>query len=281
MKKIVLSAFADEYARAFNKQISVLKAHEIAYIELRFLDTKNVSELTLEEARSYKKRLDEAGIKVSAIGSPLGKINLADDFDSHLEKTKHTCELAKIFDTKNIRMFSFYLRQGQSRGECRSEVLEKLARMIEIAESRGVKLCHENEAGIYGESSEHCLDLLEHFEGRLGCVFDMGNFLLDKCNPMVAYALLKPYVTYFHIKDALSAGAIVPAGKGEAEIGKLLKAYAAEGDGAVIATVEPHLQTFDGLNALVLPGKQFDNPYKFESMEDAFIAGVEATKALL
>ncbi len=281
MKKILLSAFADEYSQDFEKQIAVLKEYNIPQIELRFLDGKNVSDLTEEEAKAYKKRLDDAGIAVSAIGSPLGKINLADDFKAHLRKTEHTCKIAEIFGAENIRMFSFYLREGKSREDCRDEVIEKLSQMIAIAESYGVRLCHENEAGIYGESPDRCLDLFQSFSGSLGCVFDMGNFLLDGNDPAEAYALLSPYITYFHIKDALGAGAIVPAGRGEAKIGKILSLYAAEGNGTVIATIEPHLETFDGLNALVLPGKSFENPYKFKSKEDAFTAGVKCTKALI
>ncbi len=284
MKKILLSAFADEYSQDFERQLAVLKEYNLSMIELRFLDGKNVSDLSEEEARAYKKRLDEAGITVSALGSPLGKISLDDDFAPHLAKTEHTCVLANIFETENIRIFSFYLPKGRSRSDCYLAVRDRLSQMVEIADRYGVRLCHENEAGIWGETPECCLDLILAFDRRIGCVFDMGNFLLDGVDPLHAYALLKPFITYFHIKDALGAGAIVPAGKGEAEIGKILAHFAADEDGndnPIIATIEPHLETFDGLNALVLPGKSFDNPCKFNSKEDAFTAGVKHTKALI
>ncbi len=48
----------------------------------------------------------------------------------------------------------------------------------------------------------------------------MGNFVLDGHDPIKAYNLLKDHVEYFHIKDSLYAGTIVPAGKGEAKIKK-------------------------------------------------------------
>ena len=132
---------------------------------------------------------------------------------------------------------------------------------------------------IYGESPEKCLELLEYFDGKLKCVFDMGNFVLDGYNPMDAYKLLEKYVEYFHIKDALYAGAIVPAGKGEAQIKEILDLYKATGKKDTFVTLEPHLQTFSGLNALV--GKTFENPYKYENQQVAFTDAVEKLKEVL
>ena len=207
---------------------------------------------------------------MSSIGSPLGKINLADDFCAHLEKAKRTFETANILDTQNVRMFSFYLHEGKSRQECRGEVLDKLGRMIDLAKKFDVILCHENEAEIYGESPDMCLDILDAFHGDLKCVFDMGNFVLGGFNPYTeAYPKLKNYIQYFHIKDALAAGAVVPPGCGEGHIQEILDSYLKDFDRDVMITLEPHLQTFDGLNALV--GRSFDNPYKDETQEAAFL----------
>ena len=276
----IISAFADEHSETLAGQISALQSFGISHIELRFLDGKNVAELTAPEAKAAKALLDDGGIRVSAIGSPLGKINLADDFPAHLEKARQVFASANIFEADKLRMFSFYLHEGKTRQECRGEVIDKLGALLELADSFGVTLCHENEALIYGESPESCLDLLNAFGGRLRCVFDMGNFLLEGHAPYpYAYALLKQYIAYFHIKDALSAGAIVPAGHGEACIREILHAYREEFQTDVLLSIEPHLQTFSGLNQLV--GKTFDNPYKFESAQIAFAEAVKCTRALL
>ena len=279
MSKWLISAFADEHSTSLEGQINALLATGLEYIEPRFIDEKNVADMTASEVKALKNALDSAGIKVSAIGSPLGKINLADDFSAHLEKAKRVFECANILDTKSIRVFSFYLHENKTREECRGEVLEKFGAMLEEAKAFNVTLCHENEAKIYGESPEYCLDLLKHFGGEARCVFDMGNFVLDGNKPMEAYELLKEYIEYFHIKDALFEGAIVPAGCGEARIGDILRKYREEYDRDVLISIEPHLQTFSGLNALV--GKSFDNPYKFETKEIAFVTAVQKTKELL
>lgn len=279
MHNWIISAFADEHSNDLAGQIAVLQSFDISHIELRFLDGKNVADLNVQEAKAVKRQLDAAGIRVSAVGSPLGKINLADDFDAHMEKARQVFETANILQTDKVRIFSFYLRDGKTRQECRGEVIDKLGKMLDVADHFGVKLCHENEGEIYGESPEQCLDLMETFGGRLGCVFDMGNFAFKGYDPMAGYALLKKYITYFHIKDALAAGAIVPAGCGEACIGQILHAYRDECKKDVLLSIEPHLQTFDGLNKLV--GVTFENPYQFQSAQAAFAEGVRATKALL
>ncbi len=280
MANLKLSAFADEYSSDFDKQLEYLKENNIEYIELRFLDGKNIADLSEDEVLSVKKKLDSTEIKVSAIGSPLGKINLCDDFVEHLKKCENVFKSAKILGVKNIRAFSFYLPDGKTRAECRNEVLLRLEQMIALAEKYDVTLCHENEAKIYGESPEQCLDLLSHFGGKLKCVFDMGNFVLDGYRPFPdAYNMLKDYIGYFHIKDSLYAGAIVPPGEGEASIPEILGQVKKDFKCDIFVTLEPHLETFGGLNQLV--GKAFENPYKYESPEAAFCEAVKRIKEIL
>ena len=278
MSKIYLSAFTDEYSKNIDAQIALCREYEIPYLEPRFVNDKNISDLTAAEAKELKNKLED--IKVSSIGSPIGKISLADDFQGHLEKAKRVFETANILETKNVRMFSFYLHPGKTRQECRGEVLEKLGQMIDVAKAYDVVLCHENEAEIYGESPDMCLDILTAFGGDLKCVFDMGNFVLGGFDPYTeAYPRLKEYIQYFHIKDALGAGAVVPPGCGEGHIHEILTDYIEEHNRDVIITLEPHLQTFDGLNALV--GRSFENPYKYETQEAAFLDALARLRGML
>ena len=280
MAQLKLSAFADEYSNNFDKQIEYLVQNNIDYIELRFLDGKNIADMNSQEVEAAAQKLEAAGIGVSSIGSPLGKINIEDDFDKHMEKAKRVFEAANIVGTKNIRMFSFYLPEGKTREQCRDWVLHRLDKLAALAQQYNVTLCHENEAKIYGESPEQCLDILSHFSGTIKCVFDMGNFVLDGYKPFPdAYNLLKDYIEYFHIKDSLYAGAIVPPGCGEAGIPEIFEAVKQDFDRDIFVTLEPHLQTFDGLNQLV--GKTFDNPYKFETGEIAFEEAVKRIKEIL
>ena len=279
MANLILSAFSDEYADGLVEQCKALNDFGISYMEMRGVNGKNVSTLTKAEILEAKRTLLDYGIKVSSIGSPLGKIKIDGDLKGHLETAKRVFETANELGAKYIRMFSFYLPEGKTREECRGQVCDELEKLLLLADSYGVTLCHENEALIYGENPEKCLELVEYFDGKLKCVFDMGNFVLDGYNPIEAYKLLEKYVEYFHIKDALYAGAIVPAGKGEAQIKEILGLYKASGKKDTFITLEPHLQTFSGLNALV--GKTFENPYKYENQKAAFTDAVEKLKGVL
>ncbi len=281
MGRLILSAFADEYDACFEEQLKALCAFDIRYIEPRFLYGKNVSALDKSEVAEAKRKLAYYGIGVSAIGSPLGKIALSGDMSAHLETAKRVFETANELGTKNIRVFSFYSFEGEkSQGEKRREAtLTAMEALLRLAKESGVLLCHENEAGIYGESAEACLDLLESLGGRMRAVFDMGNFTLGGYSSVEAYHLLKKHIEYFHIKDALAAGAIVPAGKGEAKIAEILSDYVSASERDVFVTLEPHLQTFDGLNALRT--STFENPYKYENQRVAFADAVQKFKELL
>lgn len=277
MAKVILSAFADEYSRDIDVQIQLLRERGIGYLEPRFINDKNIADLSVSEAKALKEKLGD--IQISSIGSPLGKIRLTDDFQAHMETAKRVFETANLLGTENVRMFSFYLHPGKSREECRGEVIDKLGKLIDAAKAYGLILCHENEAEIYGEAPEHCLDLLQTFGGELKCVFDMGNFVLGGCKPYPdAYEMLKDYIQYFHLKDALYEGAVVPPGCGNGAIAEILKRHLAETKTDVLATLEPHLQTFDGLNALV--GKTFENPYKYETCEVAFLDALDRIEAI-
>ena len=138
MAELIMSAFADEYCDSFEGQVKAMKDFGIDYIEVRFVDKKNISTLTDEEVETAKAILDQHGVKISSIGSPLGKINLADDFDAHLALTKRVFDIAKKLDTGLVRIFSFYLPEGKSREECRPAVIERLEKMLDLADKYGI-----------------------------------------------------------------------------------------------------------------------------------------------
>ena len=276
--RLILSAFADEYADGLKEQCEALNKFGIEYIELRGVNGKNVSTLTESEVKETKRILDDYEIGVSSIGSPLGKIDIKGDLNGHYETAKRVYETANILGAKNVRIFSFYSKETPF-DKCKGEIYDGIEKLVDLSDGTGLTLCHENEALIYGESPEKCLEIVEYFGGRMRCVFDMGNFVLDGYDPMAAYKLLSDYIEYFHIKDAFYLGEIVPAGKGEAKIKEILDDYKVNGGKDTFITLEPHLQTFSGLNALV--GKSFDNPYKYEDQKAAFTDAVEKLKDLL
>ena len=280
MAKIILSAFADEYSADFTEQLEGMRTYGIDYVEIRGVDGKNVSELTHGEVKTVKDKLAYYGIGASAIGSPIGKIQLDGDVDAHLEMAKRVFDTANELGARYVRMFSFYAPEGEDILAHRDRVFFELGRLRDAAKSHGVVLCHENEAKIYGDVPKRCREIYDAFGGDIKTVFDMGNYVLEGVKPYPDnYRLLQDSIAYFHIKDALSAGAIVPPGCGEASIKEILHAHAAYAKDDFFVSIEPHLQLFSGLNALV--GRKFDNPYKYNDAKEAFTDAVNKLKELL
>ena len=202
-----LSAFSDEAGTSLREQIDALHRNNIALTELRSVDKINVAELTLESAKSIHSTLKSEGIALSAVGSPMGKVKISTDMEVYLYTVKYICELANIFETDRIRMFSFFEAHGE-----REKVIDNLNRMVEVAASYGVGLYHENEKEIYGDTAERVLDLRENVKG-LHFVYDPANFLQVGESSDKTLPLLAPISDYFHIKDVISDGGIlVPAG---------------------------------------------------------------------
>ena len=279
MAKIILSAFSDEYDASFEEQLKGMSSLGIGNIEVRGVDGKNVSTLTRDEVKEVRSKLDHYGVRASAIGSPIGKVTLDSDLDAHLETSKRVFETANELGARYVRMFSFYAPEGRNIVDCRDEVFYELSRLSEAAKAQGVLLCHENEARIYGDVPERCEEIFNAFPENIKCVFDMGNFALDGIDPLPAYELLKDKIAYFHIKDALAAGAIVPPGKGEAQIAEILGRHAQYSAEDFFISLEPHLQLFSGLNALT--HVRFENPYKYNDMKEAFIDALNKLKEIL
>ena len=280
MAHYILSAFADEVSSDFTKQLEYLKSKDISYIEPRNINGTGVAAITLEEAKNAKKMLDDYKIGVSSIGSPIGKISVEDDFADQIRLFEHVMDIAEIFETKNIRMFSFFYPKNTDVHTHRAAVLARLEILLELAEKRGLTLCHENEKAIYGEVPEDCLDLMKHFDGRMKSVLDMGNFAFCQKDPMKGYEYLAPYIEYIHIKDAFYDTRIVPAGEGEGKVFEILSAYNKYTDKDTFLTMEPHLTVFDGLNKLSnMDDIKVQNAYA--TPEEAFDAAVAALRGIL
>ncbi len=246
-----ISCFADEIAASLDRQIEVLQELGIRYIELRSADGTNVSAFTPEYARTVKQKLDAAGIRVSAIGSPVGKINLEDDFKSHMKMLIAVERLADIFETPYIRMFSFYLPESRTPESCRDEVLSRLEQMVAEAAKNRIILLHENEKAIYGDTAPRCLDLMKQLAGEtFRCTFDFANFIECGQDTLEAFHMLQPYITYVHVKDCVQATReIVPAGQGDGKISEIFTLLDRSGYEGFLS-LEPHLANFSGLNSL-------------------------------
>src|SRR5215467_13528452 len=146
-----LSAFADEIDPGPQEQINVLQQCGVRHIELRSILKTNVLDLTDLQVTELKSLLDRHSFRLSAIGSPVGKVKIDQPFEPHLRRFERAVELCKVFDTPNIRVFSYYKPDGTSWDEWRDEVMARMGEKVRRAEKAGVRLLHENEHNIYGD----------------------------------------------------------------------------------------------------------------------------------
>jgi sugar phosphate isomerase/epimerase len=241
---ITLSAFADEISAEPEEQLAILKASGVKHIEFRSIYKTNVLSLDDPQIASFKKLLDQEGFQISAIGSPIGKIKITDPFEPHLEKFQRAIHLCSFFDTPNIRIFSYYPPDNfdGNWAPYRNEVMRRLQVKAQMAEKAGVKLLHENEHRIYGDSPERVKDLFDtvrhaHFQA----VHDPANFVYGGYDPWAGWLANKPHLAHFHIKDWKKGeehGCL--AGQGDSLMEKVVAEVVAMGYSGFF-TLEPHL----------------------------------------
>lgn len=239
---VQLSAFADEISKDPVEQLDVLAQHGIRHIEFRSIHDTNVLDLPDEKHEEFRALLNARGFRLSAIGSPVGKIKITESFDEHLTRIQRSMALADFYGTKRIRIFSYYMPPGEDPSQYRDEVMRRMSQFAHFAAERGLSLVLENEKGIYGDTAARVLDILETVNSpSLSHAFDPANYVEVGQPVDDAWELLRDRVTHFHVKDYdARTHKNVPAGAGDGQIPKLLADAVARGyDGFCV--LEPHL----------------------------------------
>ena len=264
-----LTGFADEISPELDQQLDTLVAEEMKFLELRGAWGTNVLKLSDEEVARVKRDLAARGIGVSSIGSPIGKIGIADDFAPHLEDFRRALHVAHELGAPYIRIFSFFIPQGDAPAQHRGAVLDRMGQLVQAAEGSGLTLVHENEKEIYGDIPSRCLDILSSINSPiLRAAWDPANFVQCGVRPhQEGYKQLRPYIAYVHIKDALlGSGQVIPAGQGDGDLRTTIVALRDSGfDG--FFSLEPHLASAGKFSG-------FSGP-------DLFRTAVQAFKGLL
>ncbi len=252
---ISISGFADEICPDFEEQLQTVTELGMHYISLRSANKKSIADYTVEEVQTeLVPVLDKYQVKVSSIGSPIGKVGVEDEegFRKQKEQLEELCRISHLLDCKYIRMFSFFIPEGKDAEDYRDIVLSKVKEFVEIAKQYDIILIHENEKEIYGDTKERCKVLFDNItDPHFKAAFDFANFVQCKEDPEECWDMLKPYIIYIHIKDAVSSdNENVVCGTGEGKIELLLdRALNQEGYRGFL-TLEPHLVLFDSLASL-------------------------------
>ncbi len=266
---IRLSAFADEISADPVEQLDCLEANGVRFIEFRSILGTNVLDLDRQQHEAFRNLLKSRGFGLSAIGSPIGKIPITEAFDAHRNRFETALELAEFYGTPNIRIFSYYIPEGDDPTKYRDEVMRRMSEKAELALRRGVTLVLENEKGIYGDTAARVSEILETVHSpALGHAFDPANYV-EVGQPIdEAWNLLRGRVVHFHVKDYdAKTHKNVPAGQGDGQIPRLLADAAATGYEG-FAVLEPHLVVAE-------KSYGFTGPERFGEAARALKAGLE------
>ena len=238
-----LSGFGDEIDPDPAVQVAVLKALGASHIEVRSAWGVNVVDLGDDQLAALAALLTREGMAVSAVASPIGKVDVALDAGLEVARLARIIRVAHALGTPNIRVFSFFRAPGVPVESIRDDVLTRMRLLADLAEKEGVVLLHENEKDIYGDTPARVLDLVESVgSASLRLAWDNANFVQVGVKPFTdGYAALRPYLDYLQVKDAVAAtGVVVPAGQGDGELRETLTALRDDGYTG-FASLEPHL----------------------------------------
>lgn len=239
----ILTGFADEISPKLSEQLATLAAESISHLELRSVWSVNVASLSDRQLARIRRTLADNGVRVSAIGSPIGKIDIDAPIGPERERMRRIAGIAGELGTTIVRVFSFFIPPGEPPERYRQRVIDRMGALAGIAAEHGLVLAHENEKQIYGDRPERCADMIASVGSpALRATFDAANFVQCGVRPhSEGYGLLRKYLVYLQVKDALAAsGEVVPAGEGDGEMRETLAALRDSGFAGYVS-LEPHL----------------------------------------
>lgn len=235
-----LAVFGDEIDASIAVQIEVMQSEGVHALELRGAEGKGVLDLAGETRAMVRQRLQDAGVEVFSIGSPIGKSDITAPVEKEYERLNKAIEQAAFFGAPRIRVFSFFI-PDKDWATWRDEVMIRMAALATMAEEAGVVLCHENESRIFGETAANCRDMLETINSpAFRAIHDAANYQHNgEVSYPDGYEAVEPWLEYLHIKD-WGDGKVQPAGEGDGRLPDVLATLKANGyDGYL--SLEPHL----------------------------------------
>lgn len=280
-----LSAFADEAGGTCDQQIAALLRDHVHFIDIRSLDGFNIAVLPLDHARNVRNMLDVSGIKVAMFGSPIGKIDIADDLSIDLQKLRHLGELAPILGCNAVRIFSYYNKHNRPKDEWRRESLSRLAQLKLLAHQLGLVLYHENERHIFGDLADDVAAIASELRdpnGAFRMIFDFDNYNQSGENVWNNWLLLRDTTDAIHLKDSAKIGdqhQHVPVGHGTGSVKEILRDAVARGWSGPIS-IEPHL-SHSGAVAATGPSGIANTAYAAMPAAESFHLAASTAVALL
>ncbi len=236
LPRLALAVIGDEIGPSLDEMISFCAEHDVRRLDMRTVEGRNLLGLSLEEASAIARRIEQAGLSVPTLVSPLlkwpapGKEPASAAVDFAFDPADcpaddplvHAFDMATVFGAERIRVFS-HLRYPGYRPP---DLFGRFERLADLGLTYSINVEIENEAvcniGSVGELAEFFASMGEAMTPsplpvQLRPLIDIGNAWAMGAPPSDAdIAALAPLVDLIHLKDRdLSAGRTVPLGDGD------------------------------------------------------------------
>lgn len=276
---VTLSAFGDEIAQDLDEQLAVLNELRVPGLDLRAAWGVNVLQLSDDQARQARNACDAAGIRVSALGSPVGKSPLAEPIALDEQRIRRLVEIGDILNCSRIRIFSWYPDDTSSNEHYDRyvpQVIDRLTALNAVAAEAGFTLLHENERHIVGDRPERVLAFAEAIDSpHFRLIWDPANYVqAGVLNSMQHFDAQAERVDCVHVKDSRADNTVVTAGEGEGQFPELMATLRERGFDGVLA-LEPHLKLaahsigFSGPDGMALAVKALRNVMAEAGLEES------------
>lgn len=243
-----LSVIVDEISMDFEYALDVMLEYGVKSAELRSLWDANVVDLPEEQIARAKSALKGRGMTVSCIASPFFKCDLGGSaveavgrthqarergLDEQMALLDRCINLAQTFDTKFIRVFSFW-----KRGDLTDDVEARIVRAFEEpaakAEKAGIVLGLENEHACYLGTGEETARVVRRIDSpSVRAIWDPGNaFCAGEVPYPNGYEAIREFIVHVHLKDVVRMDGkpeVVRMGDGDVDYVGQFRALKADG----------------------------------------------------
>ncbi len=247
-----IGVVTDEISDDLKEAIEIAKSWGLGYIELHRVWGENICDLGEASLSKVIRIVRESGLTVTNIDSLTLRCYLDNDeeYSQHIKHLLRSIEIAPLFDTDVVRLFSFWKEENVE--EKWERIFEKMELPIRIAEREGVILGFENVSSGNIGTSDDLERLFNRFDSpNLKLIWDPGNaYAAGEKSPFPnGYEKIKDKIIHVHVKDAVfnEQGKRVwkPVGQGEVDYKGQLEALLRDGYQGVIA-LETHCTSASG-----------------------------------
>lgn len=222
MSDVVLTGFCDETCEDKNleRQFAVAAALGLEWVSIRFYNlgagVKNILAADQSDLDQIKSLLDKYGLRVSSIGSPIGKIKLHDiqdgtanqfrPFESYLDQeVERICEIAASLQSPLVRGFSFYHPRGTAAQHHVAEAASRLRAIAQRCRAKSLIFGLEVEANLIGQTGGLVHQLVTQAAApNLVSIFDGANLVVQGFSASEVwreYLAMRGSLGWVHVKD--------------------------------------------------------------------------------